>query len=92
MEGIFDPASIKIALRGYDPFAIRDVLDSKRTKNGSVTSSWKTGEDHVPGCVFPEPVQLHLTAAMTWSIPARPAQISTGSSRFARMERSFGRR
>jgi Ca2+-binding RTX toxin-like protein len=43
VQGIFDPASIKIALRGYDRFAIRDAMDSQRTNNGSVTIGLEDG-------------------------------------------------
>ena len=43
MQGIFDPASIKIHLQGYDSSAINNALESQRTNNGSVTIGLEDG-------------------------------------------------
>jgi Ca2+-binding RTX toxin-like protein len=43
VQGIFDPASIKIDLQGYGPNAIADALASQTVKHGSVTIDLSDG-------------------------------------------------
>jgi Ca2+-binding RTX toxin-like protein len=43
VQGVFDPASIHIHLRGYDSSAIENALASQRTNNGSVTIGLEDG-------------------------------------------------